>query len=781
MPELTKHIIAYVMHETERASALQVVSKPQRSTAESTISTVLGEATMAEISQLREQGILVRELDQATPSAFTSHAQLESLMQPFSMAESSEPHRFLLRLQGPMLEERRQRLVERGVLLQEALPQDYYKIELRPDQVDDVTFLPFVLELVPERVADQPGLESLGLYCEDGAGAVPSRARVATPEFIDNKVPHDLWLREGTEVQAFTVQLAEAGHIIVGSGGQKVRFLAVPGSPELRAVKMMPMVEIVEEFVPPELHNANARGLLGLAVPAAGGQPMPWTGSKEIVGIADTGLDASHPDFQQAGKLVVPPRDLGRPGQTDDPHGHGTHVAGSVLGDGTASGGLLRGTAPDARLFFQSVLGHPQPKNQFPLTGLPVALATLFDEAYKAGARIHNNSWGSFAAAYYRLSSREVDQYVHGVRRDMLIVISAGNDGTTQDPAPPGQRRSGKGFVDWNSLGAPATSKNALVVGASQSDITNAGFATFTHAQIWPAKFRSAGVANDIADLNISGAAEELAGFSSRGPTDRLQVKPDVVAPGTDIASARSSLAPAQHYSGPHSSFPGKYAHMCGTSMAAPLVSGCAAVVRQYLSEVKGYQTPSAALMKAILINGTRQLTGVHSNASARGFPNGHQGFGCIDMSTTLPNPSSAASFDLCYYDNWQDQPTHLGDNDRQRFAFTLGNNAPWLRICMAYTDRPGVGVQNVLFLQLHHVSGPPTAKWYGNKEQQADLASVLYTPDRHNNVAIIRIPNPPPGDYVIQVSPENLPFGGAQDFALAVSAAGLAASFRAL
>ena len=58
--------------------------------------------------------------------------------------------------------------------------------------------------------------------------------------------------------------------------------------------------------------------------------------------MADTGIDDSHPDFK--GRIVGTAA-WGRPSNNDhsDRAGHGSHLAGSVLGDGSASEGQFRG------------------------------------------------------------------------------------------------------------------------------------------------------------------------------------------------------------------------------------------------------------------------------------------------------------------------------------------------------------------------------------------------------------------------------------------------------
>ncbi len=100
---------------------------------------------------------------------------------------------------------------------------------------------------------------------------------------------------------------------------------------------------------------------------------------------------------------------------------------------------------------------------------------------------------------------------------------------------------------------------------------------------MWPASFPLPPFYNIE---KVSGDIQSLAGFSSRGPVDDGRLKPDVVAPGTDIISVRSANGKVGTYWSLHPTN-ANYAIMGGTSMAAPMVTGCAAVIREYLVKIK--------------------------------------------------------------------------------------------------------------------------------------------------------------------------------------------------
>jgi serine protease AprX len=732
-----KRIIAHFMHEHEEAEATKFLANAVK-----TDGYLIGDVEESQIQELLKAGIVVQELRiPERPELRFDEKRRATLRAPgrtefFRKEERPQPSKFYrLSLAGPLLDPWRRALEQLNVKIREGLPNYRLLARIEPGKLAEVRALPFVVELEQQ----------------ESDLALPKEIEMASYGAVgDSKrmVPYDVLLLESEHLGDLQRWLQAKMVNVAAAEGKKIRIFLLEDSPLVDEIaSLSDWVDHIEPYVPPKLHNDLAREVLGVDASRTGNtrSRFPFEGEGQIVAIADTGLDDTHLDFQGRILGLIP---LGRPNDASDPNGHGTHVAGSVLGDGTASGGQLRGMAPKAKLFFQSLMDR-----NGELGGLPFQLGNLFADAYRAGARIHNNSWGAATSSTYRLSSNEVDEFVHQ-HKDMLIVISAGNEGTSIDPLI-GKRNAKPGYVDWLSIGSPATSKNALVVGASRSPRTQGALSNLTYGAVWPNDFSLP----PIHDENISGNPECVGAFSSRGPCDDYRIKPDILAPGTDILSCRSSKAPLRNFWGPDPAR-ANYAYLGGTSMAAPLASGCAALVREYFVKLRGHD-PSAALLKAALINSTRWLNGWDSVADFPELPNYHQGFGCIYMPWAVPN-NMMPELRLEFFDNWNDPGSHFNvSGQRMRFRFTLAAGG-WLRLCLAHTDPPGRALQNNLNLFLE-VPGT-NQKRFGNER----VPFGLNGPDPQNNIEVIRMDNAPAGDYTIQVIANNLL--RPQDYALVVT-----------
>lgn len=151
-------------------------------------------------------------------------------------------------------------------------------------------------------------------------------------------------------------------------------------------------------------------------------------------------------------------------------------------------------------------------------------------------------------------------------------------------------------------------------------------------------------IARDYVSWSCDGRRRGLAAFSSRGPTSDNRIKPEVVAPATDVVSCRTQVRGSTFGWGVYDK---DYVFAGGTSMATPLAAGAAALVREWLARSTVYTNPSAALVKAVLIGGAESLApGQYGYGVRREIPgwtpNNAEGWGLVNVLNSLA-PSNAS------------------------------------------------------------------------------------------------------------------------------------------
>lgn len=487
-------------------------------------------------------------------------------------APGGSPAYYVVHFAGPIHQEWKAAVTAAGAELMDYLPNWAFIARLNEQDLSAIQALPFVRRVepwTPERriepgLLGQHGTLDLVVLTFPGENlAVANEFTAAGAEIVD--VSATRW----------------QGVLRVRADGDSLLSLA-----------RQPGVKWIEAARTPQLLNDVARDIIGTSEVWSA---LGLTGTGQIVAIADTGLGdgitfTGHlTDF--AGRIVTG-QCINSPGicNWSDALGHGTHVAGSVLGNGSMSNGQFTGIAPGARVVIQSIYSPTAPT----LIAVPSDLGQLGAPAYAIGARVHNNSWGA-PGNMYNTWAQSLDQFIRD-HPDFLVVVAAGNGGVD---------RGGDGVVDGGSLYSPATAKNALSVGASESFRLSGGWSD----RMWGWLYRDKSLpipARPISDDLISNHAAGLAAFSSRGPTHDGRIKPDLVAPGTNIISTWSVSASGSLSWGLYPTNTA-YAYLGGTSQAAPLAAGAAALVREYYQQ-RGMLTPTAALVKATLVHGAADL-----------------------------------------------------------------------------------------------------------------------------------------------------------------------------
>lgn len=438
----------------------------------------------------------------------------------------------------------------------------------------------------------------------------------------------------------------------------------------------------------------------------ASGDFEGYTGNNVTVAVSDTGVDMTHPAF--AGKLVF----YDGMGSTDlrDTYGHGTHTAGTVLGNGAwrandsniSVPGQFAGMAPDALLLVQDWSG----------TGASSDDARMARDNAIYGAVISSNSWSSGGS--YDSNARAYDRYTRDSWPDtpsntssygeqpVLYFFSAGNAGAAR------------------SIGSPAHAKNVIAVGSTGDNF--------------------AGVSWD-----------EISGFSSRGPSDDGRIKPELVAPGSVVRSA-TSVQGGWIYG---NSMGTSYGSLSGTSMSCPGAAGSAAVLFEYYRVNIGGD-PSPEMAKAILINGATEM-------AAYRVPGPEQGFGRVNLTTSLLETTDRQH-------EWIDRPADLATDDDWNYTFAIGDTGEPFAVTLAWTDEfAASGASKILVNDLDlYVIDPDGNILWGNAMANNGTSITGGSADSMNNVEKVKVVDPKRGYYEVHVVAKNVP-SGTQDFALAV------------
>ena len=250
-------------------------------------------------------------------------------------------------------------------------------------------------------------------------------------------------------------------------------------------------------------------------------------GTAVVVGAIDTGVEFSHPEF--AGRLIAGCDWFSQvasgngsstcsdftPYDTPD-QGHGTHTAGTIAGATVGVAGVT-GAAANVKIHVQRVCGPPG------------CYTSAVANAIRAAADVPGMVAMNLSLGGRTLSTAEKNAIAYATSKNVLVIAASGNSGT-------------------NKVGCPACDVNAVAVGATDWKDARASYSQY-------------GSALDLVAPGgycYSNTTEEGCVFSA-------------------VVSGYEAATGWREYNGPLAG--GRYAYMYGTSMAAPAVTGAAAVV----------------------------------------------------------------------------------------------------------------------------------------------------------------------------------------------------------
>lgn len=586
-------------------------------------------------------------------------------------------------------------------------------------------------------------------------------------------------------VEGSVAKLLALGGAVFKSPGRVLGYtnvsLRVPAS-RVADIAQWPDVFNIGAYLAPEKLDEAQNQIIAGNLTTAGSNVVPagpgylaWLASKgfptnpanyPLVDIVDDGLDQGdganvlHPDFHELGVFANPDRFTYIGNCTPDATGngvggHGNLNAGIVGAYNDLSGaphvdanGFRRGlgVSPYNRLAGTKIFRNA---GNYDVSACGGNDAGVVLASYTGGAAITSNSWGAPVNGLYDDSSQAYDALTRDAapaepgNQQMLHVFAAGNSG-----------RNGV-----NTIGSPGTAKNVLTVGATEN-------------------VRDEGTSDGCA-IGSANNADDMADFSSRGPTDDSRLKPDLVAPGTHV-QGQASQDPGYNGTGvcgaagngnaqePADFYPAGqtlYTWSSGTSHSTPAAAGAAALTWEYYGRVLAPGlTPSPAMLKALLLNSTRPINGAGSGNT---LPNNDEGWGEVNLGTLTDGTPRRLI----------DQAQLLGTTGQViTLTGSIANPARPVRFTLAWTDAPGALSGNAFVNNLNLEVTLNGVVYKGNVfTGTTSVAGGAF--DARNNVENVFLPAGVSGEYTVRIIAANLPGDGVpgngdatdQDFALVI------------
>ncbi|PKO12071.1 MAG: hypothetical protein CVU39_25980 [Chloroflexi bacterium HGW-Chloroflexi-10] len=555
--------------------------------------------------------------------------------------------------------------------------------------------------------------------------------------------------------------------------------LQVPAD-QLSEIAAWPEVFNVEPWSAPELLDEVQNMIMTGQVYTSGSNVLPsapgylaWLASNgfpttpssyPVVDVVDDGLDQGnaanlvHPDFHELGLSANPDRvsyigNCTADALGDGQGGHGNLNAGIVGSYNDLTGSpyvdangynIGLGVSPYGRIASTKIFLNSGNYDASYCSNTDVGVVAA---SYNAGADFTTNSWGADVGGAYDSSSQAYDVLTRDASltttgsQQMLHIFSAGNAGSGA-----------------NTIGSPGTAKNVLTVGATEN-------------------VRDEGVVDRLCGESNANSADDIAVFSSRGPTDDQRVKPDIMAPGTHVQGPASQ---AVGYNGsgvcgfgdisPYNYPTGQslYTWSSGTSHSTPAVAGAASLIYEYYGRVLNPgQEPSPAMIKAMLLNSPRYLDGI---GTAGTLPSNNQGWGDVNLGMLFDGTPRQV-----YDQRAMDVLTATGEI--RNFVGSIPQEDQPFRVTLVWTDAPGstTGSSYINDLNLEVIIAGNT---YKGNVFSGENSTTGGTADPRNNVENVYLPAGVSGDFIVRVTAANIAGDGLpgnaditdQDFALVIS-----------